>query len=173
MLAQLLLLRPRKKPQTLLELTRSRRCKVRLLMLRPLTPLSAPCLPSALGNGGLGLGGMKVFRHGHQSSSMGDPNPHGEGLSFFKDSNRGGGYYRMKMSICASAFESDACMQVFQVISIFFLMLFIHNHSDGSRYVDDSIVRVSFNRLLHARREKHGIVCKSCRKNFLLRTWHF
>jgi len=61
---------------------------------------------------GLGLGGMKVFRHGHQSSSIGDPNPHGEGLSFFKGSNRGGGYYRMKMSICASAFESDACAQM-------------------------------------------------------------
>ena len=114
----LLLLRPRKKPQTLLELTRSRRCKVRLLMLRPFTPSSAQCLRSASGNG-LGLGGMKVFRHGHQSSSIGDPNPHGEGLSFFKGSNRGGGYYRMKMSICASAFESDACLQVIRVISMF------------------------------------------------------
>ena len=81
-------------------------------------PSSAQCLRSASGNG-LGLGGMKVFRHGHQSSSMGDPNPHGEGLSFFKGSNRGGGYYRMKMSICASAFESDACLQVIRVISMF------------------------------------------------------
>jgi hypothetical protein len=81
-------------------------------------PSSAQCLRSASGNG-LGLGGMKEFRHGHQSSSMGDPNPHGEGLSFFKGSNRGGGYYRMKMSICASAFESDACLQVIRVISMF------------------------------------------------------
>ena len=84
-------------------------------------PSSAQCLRSASGNGGLGLGGMEVFRHGHQSEvsrSRGEPNPHGEGLSFFKDSSRGG-YYRMKMSICASAFESDACLQVIRVISMF------------------------------------------------------
>ena len=75
-------------------------------------PSSAQCLRSASGNGGLGLGGMKVFRHGHQSSSAAVPNPHVEGVAFFKDPSKGGGYYRMKMSICASAFELDASMQV-------------------------------------------------------------
>jgi hypothetical protein len=93
---------------------------VRLLMLRPLTPSSAQCLRCASGNGGLGLGGMKKFRLGdRKGQDRPDPNPHGEGLSFFEDSTGHGGYYRMKMSICASAFESDACMQVIRVISMF------------------------------------------------------
>jgi hypothetical protein len=82
-------------------------------------PSSAQCLRSASGNGGLGLGGMKEFRHGKLDLERPAPNPHAEGLSFFQDSNRGGGYYRMKMSICASAFESDACLQVIRVISMF------------------------------------------------------
>ncbi len=53
-----------------------------------------------------------MYRHGHQSSSSAVPNPHVEGVAFFKDPSKGGGYYRMKMSICDSAFETDACMQV-------------------------------------------------------------
>ena len=126
-------------------------------MLRPLTPSSARCVP---GNGGLGLGGMKLFRHGDlKTLSRPDPNPHGEGLSFFEDSNGHGhgGYYRMKMSICASAFESDACVQVNRVISMFcfyvahlfptimYFLLQTSPRADGPRCVDYSITSVSFN----------------------------
>ena len=61
---------------------------------------------------GLGLGGIKLYRHGHQKSASDRPNPHVEGLAFFKDQSKGGGYYRMKMSICHSSCEADVSMQV-------------------------------------------------------------
>ena len=67
---------------------------------------------------GLGLGGIKLYRHGHQKSASDRENPHSEGLAFYKNggiASSAGGYYRLKMGICKSATESEASMQVLSV----------------------------------------------------------
>jgi len=75
---------------------------------------TARLLHISAGNG-LGLGGLKLYRLGHQKSASDRENPHSEGLAFYKNggvASSAGGYYRLKMGICKSATESEASMQV-------------------------------------------------------------
>jgi hypothetical protein len=102
---------------TVLQLIRLRKVKVHTLKLAAsllqvvLSRLRLRFSRTHSGNG-LGLGGLKLFRYGHQKSLSDRPNPHVEGIAFFKDPSRGGGFYRMKMSICKSSMESSAALQV-------------------------------------------------------------
>ncbi len=121
---------------------------------------------------GLGLGGLKLYRLGHQKSASDRENPHSEGLAFYKNggiASSAGGYYRMKMGICKSATESEASMQV---LSVFFLqniaasilsfpnafvlpIVTSMSRADASRVMDHPVASLALDRLLRPRSTKH------------------
>ena len=132
----------------------------------------------AAGNG-LGLGGLKLYRLGHQKSASDRENPHSEGLAFYKNggiASSAGGYYRLKMGICKSATESEASMQVLSVFVtknftssiLSFLHIFLPPilmslwRADAPRVMDHPIASLAFDRLFRSRCEKHR---RSCQEN--------